>query len=780
MKSFTHHNARSVREAVALLTQYKGKAKPTAGGTDLLGVLKEHSLPDYPEAVINLKTIPGLSYIQEDEESVRIGALTNLAEIAASSTVKQHYKILSEAAQSVATPQVRNMSTIGGNLAQDVRCWYYRYPEQLGGPINCLRKGGKLCNALSGDNRYHSIFGGAALEQYPCSSLCPAHQDIPSYLSSVRKGDRMEAARKLMARNPLPAITGRVCPIFCEPECNRSASDEPVAIRCIERSLGDYILEKKEEFFAPPEAESGRRVAVVGSGPAGLTAAYYLRRSGHRVTIYERFPQAGGMLRYAIPPYRLPKDAVERQIQALEAMGITFKLDTPIGSDGTSINDLMEQFDAVFMAGGAWKEKAIGITGEHLALSGLAFLKQANAGDAITLPGKNVAVIGGGNVAMDVARTLRRLGAKPVVIYRRTEKEMPAFRDEFQKAREEGIKFQFLTVPTKASQASGKIALSCVRMKLGAPDASGRPRPVPKPGSEFTSTFDAVIKAIGETPDVSLLPVEFHKIRATSQGLVSKNLFAGGDFVSGPSTVIQAVAAGRNTANLIEGFLMGSQIPAQEDIAKTDFTDSAFDPRPRMLAPEVPSSERIKSLHIEDAPGLSVEDAQNEARRCFNCGCVAVNPSDIGIALVALDAQIVTTKRTVDAQDFFTSNAAASTLLNLDELITEIQIPKPAEGSRQAYLKFTLRKPVDFAIVSVAAVITNKGETCEDARIVLGGVAPEPIRALKAEEALKDGPIDENRVIRAAEQALRDARPLGKNEYKIEIIKTLLKRAILD
>jgi len=191
--------------------------------------------------------------------------------------------------------------------------------------------------------------------------------------------------------------------------------------------LGDFILEKMEKFFSPPQGESGKQIAVIGSGPAGLSAAYYLRKSGHRVTIYERLSRAGGMLRYAIPPYRLPKDVVDRQIQALEGMGITFNLGATIGKDSTDVNDLIGRFDAVFAACGAWKEKNMGIQGEHLASSGLAFLNRANAGDT-ALPGKNVAVIGGGNVAMDVARTLLRFGAKPVVIYRRTEKEMPAFK----------------------------------------------------------------------------------------------------------------------------------------------------------------------------------------------------------------------------------------------------------------------------------------------------------------------------------------------------------------
>ncbi len=779
MKPFTHHNARSIDEAITLLTKYEGKAKLNAGGTELLGVLKERSLPDYPKAIINIKTITGLDYIKEDETGLKIGALTKLAEVANSPTVKEKYKVLSEAAKSVATPLIRNMGTIGGNLAQDVRCWYYRYPHQIGGPIMCLRKGGKICNALTGDNRYHSIFGAASVAVYPCSSNCPAHMNIPSYLSRVRNGDLMEAARILLDFNPIPAITGRVCPIFCESECYRSEFDEPVAIRCIERSLGDTILERMTGFFTPPETESGRSIAIIGSGPAGLAAAYYLRRSGHLITVFERLPEAGGMLLYSIPPYRLPKDVVRKQVQALEGMGIKFEVGVNVGKDVT-VAELIDRFDAVFLAGGAWKERPLGIKGEQVALSGLEFLKRANTG-ARNAPGRKVAVIGGGNVAMDVARTLLRLGAEPVVIYRRSQDEMPAFRDQVEKAEEEGIEFEFLTLPTEASEANGKITLKCVRMQLGSPDASGRPQPVPIPGSDFNAMFDAVIKAIGEEPDTSLLPAEFRQ-KARKAGpsahLLGKNLFAGGDFMTGPSTVVQAAASGREAAILIELSFKGGQPSAKEGRKEPDFTIPALEAAPRIRIHELPVSERVKSIDVEDTLGLSLSEIETEASRCFNCGCLAVSPSDIGMVLIALDANIVTTKRTLDAQSFFTANAKESTVLDSDELVTEIQIPKPPDGARQNYLKFTLRKPVDFAIVSVASVITVERGVCVDARIALGGVAPTPMRATAAEEVLKGKPINEAAATEAAKAAVADAKPLSMNAYKVEITKTLVKRVL--
>lgn len=782
MKPFKHHNAQSLRQAAILLRKYEGKAKANAGGTDLLGAMRDRCMAEYPKALINIKTINGLEYIREDKRGLRIGALTKLADIANSKKIKDTYPLLAEAAHSVASPHVRNMATVGGNLAQDVRCWYYRYPRQVGGPIACLRKGGKICNALLGDSRYHSIFGGARLNEYPCSRQCPSGINIPAYINRVNEGDYGEAAHILMEKNPIPAITGRVCPIFCEPHCNRSEFDEPVAIRSIEKGLGDYILRNADRFYREPEHESGKRVAIIGSGPAGLTAAYYLRKAGHGVVIFERFSKAGGMLMHSIPAYRLPRGVVEKQIEALQNMGIEIRMGVEVGS-GVTIDQLTDDFDVIFVAAGSWKERLLGVEGEDLALSGLQFLNQVSS-DSEDMRGDRVAIVGGGNVAIDVARTLLRMGAKPLVLYRRTEEQMPAFRDEIEKARNEGVEFSFLTLPTHISRSGEEITVTCIRMKLGAPDGSGRPKPEPVPGSDYTMSFHRVIRAIGEESDQTLLPEEIRRRTHDSSVLFyrGKNIYLGGDFFTGPSTVIAAIASGRQNALAIESSLSGGQIwqdgkkMAIHRFAQFSSDVAASHTRLKEDTEPVGRAEFDTENLINSIDGEFVK----EAHRCFNCSCLAVGPSDVGTALVALNAQIVTTKRTVSAEELFTASATRSTILNHDELIKEIRIPKPAPGTRQSYSKFTLRKPIDFAIVSVASMLTVDSGVCKEARIVLGGVAPEPVRAKRAEDFLNGQPLEEKSAAEAAELSLEGTIALSMNEYKVEIAKTLVRRAILD
>ncbi len=786
MKPFAHISARNLQEAIDLLKAYRGKARVIAGGTDLIPLLKRESLPSYPEVIVDLKPVEGLQYIREDADGLRIGALTKLSEIAKSPIVREKYKALAEAAEAVATPQVRNMGTIGGNLCQDLRCWYYRYPHQIGGRILCYLKGGSTCYALTGDNRYHSVFECYRDANRPsaCALACRAKVSVPLYLSKVREGKLDEAAELLLEANPLAPVTGRVCPHYCEKDCSRLRLDEPVAIRSLERFIGDYALGKAERFFKVETRDTGKKVAIVGSGPAGLTAAYYLRKSGHQVVVFEKEAEPGGLLKYGIPPFRLPKGVLEEVIKAFkDFLGVEFRLKVQIGKDMT-LKDLMGSFDAVFIASGAWKEVRMGIPGEELLMDGLHFLKEVNSG-LREAPGREVAVIGGGNVAIDVARVLLRLGAKPTVIYRRTEDQMPALKEEVEAAKEEGVKFEFLTLPIEAERKGEKVLLKCVRMKLGAIDHTGRPAPVPIEGSEFTVEYDAVIKAVGEAPDTSFIPEVFldEKGRVKVDGVtgfVGENLFAGGDLVTGPATVVEAISAGKRAAVFINQFLSKGEVTVEEpkEVPIWDKVNNAcLGPSPRVKAEKVPVSQR--GIEVEDVLGLDLEEVKEEAKRCLNCGCVAVSPSDLAVALIALGAKVKIVgpsgERVVPVEDLYVTPRP---LIEQDELLTEVLVPPVPDGASQVFVKFRLRSSIDFAIVSVALLLIMEDGICKDAKVVLGGVSPRPIRASLAEEALKGRSLTPESIEAASQAAVKEAVPLSMNAYKVELTKTLLKRAL--
>ena len=775
MKKFKYFNAATAQDAVSVLNQYKGVSKIIAGGTDVLGQIKDEILPDYPQALVNLKTIPDLDYIKEEGKTLKIGPLTRLADIAENKTLKEKYTALAEAAHRTASPSIREMGTIAGNICQSTRCWYYWNPDNR---FDCMRKGGSVCYAMLGEGRYHSIFGGMSVTTPPCASKCPAGTDIPSYLAKIREGEFDEAAEILLDYNPLPSITGRVCPHFCEGSCNRNDFDEAVSVNAVERFMGDYILDHADQFYKKPETEKNKKVAIVGSGPAGLSAAYFLRRLGYGVTIFEEMEKPGGMLSYGIPPYRLPKDVVQKQVEALKDTGISLKLGVAVGKD-VDLAALMKDFDAVFLAGGAWKQRPSGVEGESSMLSGFDFLKSFNSGSR-DVPWKKVAVIGGGNVAMDVARTLLRMGVEPVVVYRRTEAEMPAVREEIEKAKEENIQFDFLTQPVKSAKKGSGVVLTCMKMKLGEPDKSGRPRPVPVEGSEFDCEYDAVFTAIGELPDTKGLPEEFISGKGwiktdPSDCSVAKNVFAGGDFVSGPSTVVQAIASGSKAADAINSFLGGAKpekTPA-ESLPGRSFDPSCFQKSKAAKFEELSISERIKSVDVEEASGLKVDEACAEANRCMNCSCLAVNNSDIAPALIALDAKIKTTKRSIDAEDFFTAGIEKSTVLEDDELVTEIQVP--AGSFKSSFLKFALRKSIDFPIVNCAVMVDQD----RNARICINSVYNIPYRATDAEKIITGKEIDKKWAEAAADAAVGGNVEFPKSRYKVQIARALVKRALL-
>ena len=784
MKKFKHINASSLEEATSVLKAFGEKARIIAGGTDVLGQIQDNILPEYPEVIVNIKGISGLDYIREENGALHIGALTRLDDIAKGRLVREKYSMLAEASRRTASPHIREMGTLGGNICQSNRCWYYWVPDNR---FYCLRKGGEMCHALTGDGRYHSIFGGTRVYPTPCSTECPANVDIPSYISQIREGNLVEAARILLETNPLPAITGRVCPHFCESKCNRFSFDESVSIRCIERFMGDYIIENPDVMTASPQMETKNHVAIIGSGPTGLSAAFYLRRLGHKVTIYESMAKPGGLLTYGIPPYRLPEDVVRRQIEALERMGAQLQLNTGVGKD-VKIEKLMKSFTAVFLACGAWKERQSGVKGEQFMMLAMEFLRNSNIG-VREVPGKKIAVIGGGNVAIDVARTLVRLGAEPVVVYRRGRGEMPALKEEVDKAEQEGVKIQLLTIPVEASKKDGKIILNCTKMELGPLDETGRPQPVPIKGSEFTTEFDVVMEALGEEPDLAIVPKEFLKgieqLKAdASTYSLGANIFAGGDFVNGPSTVVEAITAGREAASRIDRYLggMGKQHAGKNsDGAKSPekFNSSYLIRTSRVNIPELPVKERIKSLDVEDIGGLEFDAVEMEANRCFNCSCVAVNSSDMAPALIALGAKIKTTKRVIEAEKFFIVEGDKTTILDDDEIVVDIEVPAPGSGTKSKFIKFALRKSIDFPIVSCAAAIESEKGRVKSARICLNAVYNQPYRATKAEDYIKGKTINESTAEAAANETTADAFPVINSSYKIQIAKALIKRAIM-
>jgi NADPH-dependent glutamate synthase beta subunit-like oxidoreductase/Pyruvate/2-oxoacid:ferredoxin oxidoreductase delta subunit len=462
----------------------------------------------------------------------------------------------------------------------------------------------------------------------PCTYNCPASNRVPQYLGKIRDGKLDEAAEILLETNPLPSITGRVCPSFCVQGCNRGRYDEAVSIRAVERFLGDYILDKKGEILTrslPPE--NGKSVAIIGSGPCGLSGAYYLRKMGYGVVVFEREEKPGGVLTYGIPSYRLPKQVVEKEVLALTKAGVEIRANVSVGVD-VDFEDMRREYDAVLLATGVPKEVEMGIPGEELMVPGLEFLKRVNEGLRES-PGSVVAVIGGGNVSMDVSRTLKRLGANPVILYRRSEKEMPAIPEELEKAKQDGVQLRFLTQPVEASRKNNKIVLKCVKMRLGEPDDSGRRRPVPVEGSEFALEFDAVIKAVGEGPDTPWIPRElllddgWVKVNESTY-LVAGNVFAAGDLISGPATVVEAVTAGREAAKSIDHYVKGEEIKSEpepeEPVKFEEMNLTYYESSRRVKTPEHPSQDRTEAFDAEEIPGIGLEYAKGEAERCFSCG----------------------------------------------------------------------------------------------------------------------------------------------------------------
>lgn len=476
----------------------------------------------------------------------------------------------------------------------------------------------------------------------PCQKACPAGIDIQGYIALISREDELGAVKLIKEKNPLPSTCGRICPRFCEEECRRNLVDEPVAINLLKRYAADSLREKKIKYTAEPAPPTLKKVAIVGGGPAGLSAAYYLRVMGHEVTFFEAAKRLGGMLLWGIPEYRLPKAVLDEEIAEILNLGIEVRYGTALGKDFTIDDLLLQGYDSVLVAVGAQLSRKMGCEGEDLpgVLSGIAFLAEVAAGKDIKV-GPRVAVVGGGNTAVDAARTALRLGAERIlIIYRRSRDEMPANSEEIQEAEKEGVELFLLANPTRILSCNGKIEkMELIRMRLGEPDQSGRRRPEPIVGSEEILEVDTVIAAIGQYQDLSWTSQEGLSVKADRHGNISVDpatmqtdlpgVFAAGDAVSGAATVIEAIAGGRKAALQIDRFLQGlplEALPEKFNISKgalnelnpLDFEEYA--PIPRSPIPSLDLKERAGNFR-ETELGLTRDLALSESSRCLSCGC---------------------------------------------------------------------------------------------------------------------------------------------------------------
>jgi len=471
-------------------------------------------------------------------------------------------------------------------------------------------------------------------DKAPCRLTCPAGLNVQGYVQMVKEGKFKESLEIIMEQLPLPGVLGRVCPHECEDACRRCQVDEPVAIRDLKRMAADNFDPRQVEI--PCAEKIGKRVAIIGSGPAGLSAGFHLAKQGVDATIFEALSQAGGMLRVGIPDHRLPREVLDKDIEVVTNLGVELKLNTRLGRDFTVDSLLAEDYDAVFLGLGAHKGIELGIPGEELkgVCQGVDFLRELNL-TGTTKVGKKVGIIGGGNVAIDVARSALRLGADEVtILYRRTRREMPAWEEEIIAAEDEGTKITYLAAPQKILEENNKVAgVRVIKMELGEPDSSGRRRPIPIPGSEYEICIDQLIPAIGQQPDLSALEnladlkiskwntTEVHPLTLATDRL---GVFAGGDVQTGPGVAISAIAAGMEAAESIVRYLTGRDmeegrsLPIAEDPVYRPVEEGTPEEL-RYKMPELALAQRLGNFN-EVELGYCLEEGKKEAARCLNCG----------------------------------------------------------------------------------------------------------------------------------------------------------------
>lgn len=469
-------------------------------------------------------------------------------------------------------------------------------------------------------------------ENIGCENACPVNTRAPQYISAIAHEDYDRAFEINREDNLFPAILGRICVHPCEEKCRRGLLiDSPISICSLKRASVDH------KTSSPPYEGSiikrGKRIAIIGAGPSGLSAANDLARMGYAVTIFESFPIAGGMLNVGIPPYRLPREVVEQAIEEVKRLGIEIMTKTPVGKE-INLENLRKDYDAVYIAAGAHKAEKLGIPGEDIqgVIHGVTFMRRVNLKEDFRI-GSKVAVVGGGNTAMDAARSSFRLGAKEVfILYRRTREEMPVDPRELDQVEEEGIKVHYLTQPIRVlSRDGGTVSgVQCIRNRLGEPERDGRRRPIPVEGSEFDIDIDFLIPAVSQSPDISFLPEEIGleiskwdrlAVNPETSETNVPGIFAGGDFVTGPRDVIRVIADGRKAALSIHQYLSGETYEKRPP-RFTPVPEVRIDPDlekiPRQRVETIPVEER-RSFEKEVELGLSKEAARSEAKRCLQC-----------------------------------------------------------------------------------------------------------------------------------------------------------------
>ncbi len=582
----------------------------------------------------------------------------------------------------------------------------------------------------------------------PCRLGCPAGVNVQGYVALIAQGRYKEAIDLIREVNPLPAVCGYVCPHPCEEECNRREIDDPIAIAALKRFAADNVdYDDAEDAEDAIRAERTEQIAIIGSGPAGLTAAYYLAKSGYPVRIFDKLPVPGGMLAAGIPEYRLPRDILKKEIEYIKREGGKIEIETGVEIDQDGFETLNRDYNAIFISIGADKSRALGIEGESLkgVVHGVEFLRELNLGNNVE-PGKKVAVVGGGDVAIDAARCALRLGSDVTIVYRRSREEMPAREEEVADAEEEGVKITYLTNPSRIIGDDKVQGMECVKMELGEPDESGRRRPVPVEGSEFILDVDMVILAVGQQSALGFLEgsgieIDGSRIKVDGNGRTNvEGVFAAGDAVTGPATVIDAIAGGRKAAEAIDSYLRGAPLPEskEEEKEKIGIEDikariPELEKKERRKIAKIPIERRRDSFEVVE-PGFTEENAIEEAKRCLGCGICA----DCRLCETACEADAINHEMEGEFFDIDVGAIIAATGYDLfdpslepnygyeyDEVITGLEFERLCNASGPTLGKIEINGKEPKEVVFVCCVGSREGS------VESGRVQDTGYRALK-------------------------------------------------